>query len=231
MSNKVSIKDIKSKVKASNSDPIKFTFDSGENTIEVEFKRCLTLAEESVFIKRICDNSFDTNNNFLPEYKDILFSVTVMQMLSNITIPKSKNNNGIEMIDFEEYKKWDSYFHFIDTIYKVGLPSSNSPEDINNFSEYVEHLEDMVNDKINYIKEQNAHKSKLDELFDTVKDEVKKYSSKFDNVDMKQFTEDLHKISGMVGKVDTKTILDEIIKVNQKTNSKDKIVNIADVKQ
>jgi len=231
MSNKVSIKDIKSKVKASNSDPIKFTFGRGENAIDVEFQPCLTLAEESIFIKRICDNSFDADNNYLPEYKSILFSVTVMQMLSNITIPKKKNNNGIEMIDVEEYKKWDSHFNFIDTIYKVGLPSSNSPEDINKFAGYVEHLEDMVNDQIEYIKEQKFNKSKLDELFDTVKDEVKKYSVKFDNIDMKQFAEDLHRISGMVDNADTKTIIDEIVKVNQKTDKKDKIVNIADIKQ
>ena len=54
MSNKVSIKDIKSKVKASNSDPIKFTFGLGENTIDVAFKLGMTLAEESVFIDRVC---------------------------------------------------------------------------------------------------------------------------------------------------------------------------------
>jgi hypothetical protein len=227
MSNKVSIKDIKSKVKASNSDPIKFTFGLGENTIDVAFKLGMTLAEESVFIDRVCSNSFDVNGNYLPEYKNILFSVTVMQMLSNITIPKEKDDKGIEIIDMEEYKKWDSYFHFVETIYST----STNYKDQCKFAGYIKHLEGMVNDKINYIKEQNFNKSKLDELFDTVNEEVKKFSSKFDGIDMKQFVEDLHKVAGMIGNVDNKTIVDEIVKVNQKTDKKDKIVNIADVKQ
>ena len=221
MSNKVSIKDIKAAVKAKKQDTIKFTFGSGENSIEVEFKQMLSLAEESVFIDRVCNNSFDTNNNFLPEYKDILFSVTVMQMLSNITIPKSKNDNGVEMIDFAEYKKWDSHFHFVETIYSASM----NDEDQYKFAGYVDHLEDMVNDKIEYIKEQNFNKSKLDELFTAITDAVNKQSSSFDGVDMKDV---LNKIANM--KLDNKTIIDEILKQSKKDN-KDKVVDIKAAKK
>ena len=225
MSNKVSIAKIKAAVKASKQDTIKFTFGVVPNTIDVEFKPMLSLAEESVFIERVSSNVFDIDGNYRPEYKPFVFCSTMMQMMSNLTIPKVKVEDK-EIVDFEEFKRWDRYFSFVETIYSASV----NDKDQYKFAGYIEHLEDMVNDKINYIKEQNAHKSKLDELFDTVNEEVKKFSSKFDNIDIKQFAEDLHKISGMVGNVDTKTIIDEIVKANQKTDSKDKIVNIADVK-
>jgi len=229
MSNKVSIKDIKAAVKANKQDPIKFTFGSGENTIDVEFQPSLSLTDEILFVQRVVNGVF-IGDEYHNEYKDIVFTNVLLDMMSNLSLPYMGTGND-KVTNLSILKDWDNALHFKNIIYKEGKPSSNSPENVNNFSDYVEHLEDMVEDKIEYIKEHNFNKSKLDELFDTVNEEVKKFSSKFDNIDIKQFAEDLHKISGMVGNVDTKTIIDEIVKANQKTDSKDKIVNIADVKQ
>lgn len=227
MSNKVSIKDIKAIVKANKQDTIKFTFGSVPNAIEIEFKPRLSLAEESVFVNRVCNNSFDINDDYQPEYQNIMFDITMMQMLSNLPIPKEKNDKGVEMIDFEEFKAWDNELHFKNTILKAGLPSSDSPENINDFSDYIVFLEDMVNDKINYLKEQNLHKSKVDEFFSTLTDVVNKQSANLDGVDINAV---LKKIASM--KLNDKTIIDEILKQSKKDeDAKNKVVNIKKAKK
>ena len=225
--NKISVGNINQIIKNSNSSAVILELTAKDKIYTIAFKRYLSIEEESKFISRVIGCSFDQiSDEYLPQYSELGKWIAVLQFMTNIEIPIINNTTNI---DIEKCKSFINASCIKDKIDSWGkLPIDNERHLV---YAYIYRLFSLVDDKINYIKEQNAHKSKLDELFDTVKDEVKKYSSKFDNVDMKQFTEDLHKISGMVGKVDTKTILDEIIKVNQKTNSKDKIVNIADVKQ
>ena len=223
MSKKVSISDIKSKVKASNSDPIKFTFGSGENTIDVEFQPSLSLTDEILFVQRVVNGVF-IGDEYHNEYKDIVFTNVLLDMMSNLSLPYMGTGND-KVTNLSILKDWDNALHFKNTIYKAGLPSSKSPENVNNFSDYVEHLEDMVEDKIEYIKEQNANKSKLDELFTALTDAVNKQSLSLDGVDIKAV---LNKIATM--KLDDKTIIDEILKQSKKDN-KDKVVDIKTVKK
>ena len=232
MSNKVSIKEIKAKVKASKSDPIKFTFGSDDYAIDVEFKPSLSLVEESIFIDRVCSNSFDSEGNYLPEYESLMFTATMLQMMSNFPILKKKSQSKNEILDLETIKQFDDIYHFKNSILSY-MENSDIGEDIpkgmSEFINYIDHLEDMVADKIEYIKEQNLRKSKLDELYDEIKTQINKFGNKFDGIDIKQFAEDLHKIASMIGNVDNKTIVDEIIKLSSKVK-KDNVVNIKDVK-
>jgi hypothetical protein len=221
---KLTIKQVKDKIKNYNSNPIKFTFGSDDYAIDVEFKPSLSLVEESIFIDRVCSNSFDSEGNYLPEYESLMFTATMLQMMSNFPIPKKKSQDKNEILDLETIKQFDNIYHFKNSILN---PDKISIE--NKFIDYIDHLEDMVADKIEYIKEQNLRKSKLNELYDEVKTQINKFGNKFDGIDMKQFVEDLHKIAGMIGNVDNKIIVDEIIKLNSKVK-KDNIVNIKDVK-
>ena len=223
MSNKVSIKDIKAAVKANKQDTIKFTFGSGENTIDVEFQPSLSLTDEIMFVQRVVNGVF-IGDEYHNEYKDIVFTNVLLDMMSNLSLPYMGTGND-KVTNLSILKDWDNALHFKNTIYKAGLPSSKSPENVNNFSDYVEHLEDMVDDKIEYIKEHNFNKSKLDELFTALTDAVNKQSANLDGVDMKAV---LNKIANM--KLDDKTIIDEILKQSKKDN-KDKVVDIKEAKK
>lgn len=229
MSKKVSISDIKSKVKASHSDPIKFTFGSGENSIDVEFKPNLNLTDEILFVQRVVNGVF-INGEYHSEYRDISFINVLLDMMSNLSLPYVEQDNE-KVVNLSILKEWDNVFKFKNTLYKYAQQNNDGFTSKEfDFIDYIVYLEDAVSEKINYIKEQNFNKSKLDELLDTVKEEVKKFSTKFDKVDMNQFAEDLHKISGMVGKVDIKTILDEIID-HSKEIKENKVVDIKSIKQ
>lgn len=225
MSNKVSIKDIKAAVKANKQDTIKFTFGSGENTIDIEFKPRLTLLEESAFVQRVSENVFDADCNYRPEYFSTLFALNVIQFMSNLTIPKMKVNTD-EVVDMEEFKAWNDCFEFIHTILSYAESASSNDHLTDkkySFIKYIDHLADTVWDKINYLKQQKLHTSKFDELCDELKSVVDKLDTDLSSVDMKAV---LNKIANMP-KLDDKTIIDEIVKASNKS----KVVNIKDAKK
>lgn len=77
------------------------THSFGEN--ELVLHPYLTPNEEFVFVRRVVDNAF-LENEFRPELFELTYRATLLQMMSNIPVPKMKGDD--ENIDIDAMHQW-----------------------------------------------------------------------------------------------------------------------------
>lgn len=70
---------------------------------ELKVTPSLSLAERLTFINRVVDFCVSDTGEELPEYFDLIFWTTVFQMMSNMSLPKVK---GEESVDLTVMQKW-----------------------------------------------------------------------------------------------------------------------------
>ena len=70
---------------------------------ELKVTPSLSLAERLTFINRVADFCVSDTGEELPEYFDLIFWTTVFQMMSNMSMPKVK---GEESVDLTVMQKW-----------------------------------------------------------------------------------------------------------------------------
>lgn len=70
---------------------------------ELKVTPSLSLAERLTFINHVVDFCVSDTGEELPEYFDLIFWTTVFQMMSNMTMPKVK---GEESVDLTVMQKW-----------------------------------------------------------------------------------------------------------------------------
>lgn len=76
-----------------------FTNIDGEREVyEIIAKTDLSIEEIGLFVDRVVNACFDENGEYRPEYKDVIFQITVLQMLTNIGVYSKKVNE----LDSEE---------------------------------------------------------------------------------------------------------------------------------
>lgn len=73
-----------SEVESANTDVV--TYDFGEKSFDVKLKTDMTVDEKSTFIDRVVNGCFDSNNEYRPEFRDAIFQITVLQMLSDVPV-------------------------------------------------------------------------------------------------------------------------------------------------
>ena len=215
MSNKVSIKEIKDVVKSADNKPVEFTFGKLDKTITVEFKPHLSLTDELLFVQRVINGVF-IGTEYHNEYKNIVFLSVFLDMMSNLSLPCSGTKDN-RVIDLVTLKDWDNVFHFKDTINtfytSFGNVSEEIPtEDQHEFACYVDYLERLVDDKIDYIREQNLHKSKFDDLIDEIHNFVTQLEDKFSGIDVQELYSTISNISNKINGIDDGKIIDILAK-------------------
>lgn len=52
--------------------------------LDVELKRYLTIDEKSAFVDRVANGCFDDEDEYHPEYREVIFQITLLQMLTDI---------------------------------------------------------------------------------------------------------------------------------------------------
>lgn len=69
----------------------------------VTFRLTLTPDERSVFVRRVVENCFTEDGTCLPEYLDVLFRTTFLQMCSNVPVfvMQIKTKDGADAVDME----------------------------------------------------------------------------------------------------------------------------------
>lgn len=55
-------------------------------TFDVRVKTMLTADEKATFVDRVANNCFSDDGNFRPEMRDILFQITLLQMLTDVPV-------------------------------------------------------------------------------------------------------------------------------------------------
>lgn len=64
---------------------------------ELKITPSLSLEERLLFIERVSSFCINENGEELPEYFDLIFWTTVFQMMSNMPLPKIKNEESIDL--------------------------------------------------------------------------------------------------------------------------------------
>lgn len=62
---------------------VKYSFGE-DQSFDVRVKTCLTIDEKSTFVSRVANGCFDENDEYHPEYRDPIFQVTALQMLTDV---------------------------------------------------------------------------------------------------------------------------------------------------
>ena len=88
------------------------TYSFGEKSFDVTLKTEMTVDDKSTFIDRVVNGCFDNNNESRPEFRDAIFQITILQMLSDVPVFTKKmkeldeNNNEtdnkIDVVDIDK---------------------------------------------------------------------------------------------------------------------------------
>lgn len=108
------------------------TYNFAKQSFDVALKTSMTVDDKSAFIDRVVNGCFDANSEYRPEFRDAIFQITILQMLSDVPVFTKKMNeldeNGnetekkIEVIDIDKTydlcKRLD-LFHKADDSFRV----------------------------------------------------------------------------------------------------------------
>ena len=125
--------------------------------MEIALKTSLTIPEKGMFVDRVVIPCFDAEGDFLPQYLDPLFMITLLQMTTNVPpiedaipiVDEAGNETGekstIMNIEktYELCKAINLVMNVADTKYQA----------------LIEELRQMVADKLAYMKDVNARKA------------------------------------------------------------------------
>lgn len=98
---KLTAKSINSFIKKIPDETIEIPVSVGDKEIVFEFKSFLSIEEQTAFINRVV-NSVVKDNDIMPEYLDVIFFTTLLQMISNVEIPRSED----DYVDLETINIW-----------------------------------------------------------------------------------------------------------------------------
>ena len=62
---------------------VSYEMEDGQG-FDVELKRYLTIDEKNIFVDRVANGCFDDDDEYHPEYREAIFQITALQMLTNI---------------------------------------------------------------------------------------------------------------------------------------------------
>ena len=68
------------------------TYNFAEQSFDVTLKTNMTVDDKSVFIDRVVNGCFDSNTEYRPEFRDAIFQITILQMLSDVPVFTKKMN-------------------------------------------------------------------------------------------------------------------------------------------
>ena len=236
---KISIGNINQIIKNTKEDTVKWDVVCKGKTYTIEFKKHLSIEDESRFVERVVGFSFNNvNNEFLPQYNELGKYVAILQFITNVEIP-TINESEIDIDKCKEFIEAIKLKSTLDNWYKC--PDVETAE----LEDYITNLCVLADEKVEYIKNQNINVSKLDGLFDELTNFVKELEEKTKDVDLKQTlkqaSEVFTKVNSMNKNGYVKAIVDnakkesknktkKAEKVKEVIETKDNITKIEDVK-
>lgn len=140
--------------KAGKSDIIlKITNPSNESEVllEATVKAELTIPEKGIFVDRVVNACFDVDGDFMPQYLDPVFAISLLQMTTNIPVfettimPTMTNGEKVDhsekIIDVEKTYELCKAINLVANVKDVS------------YQQLVKGLREMVNDKLEYRKQ------------------------------------------------------------------------------
>ena len=106
------------------------TYNFGEKSFDVTLKTEMTVDDKSTFIDRVVNGCFDNNNEYRPEFRDAIFQITILQMLSDVPVFTKKmkeldeNNNEtenkIDVVDINKTYSLCKKLNLLHNLYHAG---------------------------------------------------------------------------------------------------------------
>lgn len=169
--------------------------DGSSVIMEIALKTSLTIPEKGIFVDRVVAPCFDENGDFMPQYLDPLFMITLLQMTTNVPVIEDvvpvMNEDGTESEEKVSIINIEKTYELCRAINLV-----KNANDVN-YQALIAELKQMVSDKLAYIKEMNLRKASnsltiLRPLFDAIAN-VEENKNLLER--LKQLTNDVSSIS------------------------------------
>lgn len=125
--------------------------------MEIALKTSLTITEKGLFVDRVVLTCFDENGDFLPQYLDPLFMITLLQMTTNVPpiedVISVVDENGVDTGE-------KSTIINIEKTYEL-CKAINLAKNVTDakYQALIDELKQMVTDKLAYMKDINARKA------------------------------------------------------------------------
>lgn len=138
---------------------LKMTDPQDDSTVimEIALKTSLTIPEKGVFVDRVVAPCFDENGDFMPQYLDPLFMITLLQMTTNVPAVEDMipvvDEAGVETGDKTAIINIEKTYELCKAINLV-----KNVTDIA-YQSLISELQQMVADKLAYMKDVNARKA------------------------------------------------------------------------
>lgn len=124
--------------------------------MEIVLKTSLTISEKGIFVDRVVIPCFDANGDFMPQYLDPLFMITLLQMTTNVPVIE----DTIPITDDAGNETGKSTIINIEKTYELcrAINLVKNATDIK-YQALISELKQMVADKLDYVKDVNMHKT------------------------------------------------------------------------
>lgn len=131
--------------------------DSSITVMEIALKTFLTIPEKGMFVDRVVLPCFDDDGDFMPQYLDPLFMITLLQMTTNVPVIEDMisipNDDGSESDEKATIMNIEKTYELCRAINLMKNVTDTK------YQALVNELRQMVTDKLAYIKELNVRKA------------------------------------------------------------------------
>lgn len=131
--------------------------DNSITVMEIALKTSLTIPEKGMFVDRVVLPCFDADGDFMPQYLDPLFMITLLQMTTNVPVIEDTisipNDDGSESNEKTTIMNIEKTYELCRAINLMKNVSDTK------YQALVNELRQMVIDKLAYIKELNVRKA------------------------------------------------------------------------
>ena len=167
----------------------------GEDEIPVQLKNTLSLADTSAFIDRVALASFTAEGDYIPEYQEVMMFGAVLQFLSNVPLPELKEpETERKLLDLA---KLQEMMDAMALLTRIRAMYNSKDEDERRLWKLFDRLECMVLEKLEFLRQQAAGKSKLDSVFESAARLLDQWEGAFDGIDLHAFAQRLSQLESI----------------------------------
>lgn len=124
--------------------------------MEIALKTSLTIPEKGIFVDRVVTPCFDVNGDFMPQYLDPLFMITLLQMTTNVPVIE----DAVPVVDESGAETGEKNTIInIEKTYELCRAINLVKNADVKYRALIDELRQMVADKLAYMKDINARKA------------------------------------------------------------------------
>ena len=135
---------------------VTINYQVGGETIPVQLKTQLSLADTSAFVDYVVLGSFTDDGDYIPEYQELMMFGAVLRFLSNVPLPETEDSEcKEELLDLAALHE---LMNSMDLITRIRAMYNSKDEAEQRLWELFDRLECMVLEKLEFRRQQMASK-------------------------------------------------------------------------